>query len=98
MLDDLKAVIPTSSEANCAAGVTVKSYNIIYELLDDMRAAMEGRLAPSEERIPLGKAEVRAVFGKGSKLVAGCMVTDGQLRSESFITVRGSKAAMSVPL
>eukprot|EP00891_Asterochloris_glomerata_P001672 jgi/Astpho2/1672/fgenesh1_pm.00032_%23_8_t len=69
-------------------GVTVKSYNIIYELLDDMRAAMEGRLAPSEERVPLGKAEVRAVFGKGSKLVAGCMVTDGQLRSESFITVK----------
>ena len=76
----------------------MKSYNIIYELLDDMRAAMEGRLAPSEERVPLGKAEVRAVFGKGSKLVAGCMVTDGQLRSESFITVSGGKAVMSVLL
>ena len=76
----------------------MKSYNIIYELLDDMRAAMEGRLAPSEERIPLGKAEVRAVFGKGSKLVAGCMVTDGQLRSESFITVRGGKAVVGVLL
>ena len=81
-----------------AAGVTVKSYNIIYELLDDMRAAMEGRLAPSEERVPLGKAEVRAVFGKGSKLVAGCMVTDGQLRSESFITVSGAKAIVGVLL
>ena len=69
------------------AGVTVRSYKVIYDLLDDMRAAMEGKLAALEQRIPLGEAEVRAVFGKGSKLVAGCMVTEGSLRENCFVVV-----------
>lgn len=69
------------------SGVTVRSYNVIYDLLDDMRAAMEGKLAALEQRIPLGEAEVRAVFGKGSKLVAGCMVTEGSLREDCFVVV-----------
>lgn len=53
-----------------------------------MRAAMEGKLAALEQRIPIGEAEVRAVFGKGSKLVAGCMVTEGVLRADCFVVVR----------
>ena len=68
-------------------GVTVRSYKVIYDLLDDMRAAMEGKLAALEQRIPIGEAEVRAVFGKGSKLVAGCMVTEGVLRADCFVVV-----------
>ncbi len=68
-------------------GVTVQSYRVIYDLLDDMRAAMEGKLAALEQRIPIGEAEVRAVFGKGSKLVAGCMVTEGSLREDCFVVV-----------
>ncbi|DBA68950.1 TPA: hypothetical protein ACH3X2_013126 [Trebouxia sp. C0005] len=79
------------SEAVLAAakhqGVTVRSYRVIYDLLDDMRAAMEGKLAALEQRIPIGEAEVRAVFGKGSKLVAGCMVTEGSLREDCFVVV-----------
>ena len=67
--------------------MTVRSYKVIYDLLDDMRAAMEGKLAALEQRIPLGEAEVRAVFGKGSKLVAGCMVTEGSLRENCFVVV-----------
>ena len=70
-----------------SAGVTVRSYRVIYDLLDDMRAAMEGKLAALEQRIPIGEAEVRAVFGKGSKLVAGCMVTEGSLREDCFVVV-----------
>lgn len=69
------------------AGVIIKSYKVIYDLLDDMRAAMEGKLAALEQRLPIGQAEVRAVFGKGSKLVAGCMVTEGVLRSDCFVVV-----------
>ena len=69
------------------AGVTVRSYRVIYDLLDDMRAAMEGKLAALEQRVPIGEAEVRAVFGKGSKLVAGCMVTEGFLREDCFVVV-----------
>lgn len=69
--------------------MTVRSYKVIYDLLDDMRAAMEGKLAALEQRIPLGEAEVRAVFGKGSKLVAGCMVTEGSMREDCFVVVSG---------
>ena len=44
------------------AGVEVRTYKVIYDLLDDMRAAMEGQLRSVEERIPLGAAEVRLLF------------------------------------
>ena len=37
----------------------MRTYKVIYDLLDDMRAAMEGQLRSVEERIPLGQAEVR---------------------------------------
>ena len=37
----------------------MRTYKVIYDLLDDMRAAMEGQLRSVEERIPLGAAEVR---------------------------------------
>ena len=64
----------------CAVGVAMKAYKVIYELIDDVRDLMEGRLSTVEERLPLGEAEVRAVFGSGSRRVAGCMVTEGLLR------------------
>jgi translation initiation factor IF-2 len=61
-------------------GIEVRTYRIIYELLDDVEAMLVGRLAPeSVERI-LGAAEVRAVFRSprfGS--IAGCYVTEGEL-------------------
>ena len=62
------------------AGVDMRSYRVIYDIVDDIRALMEGRLASVEERTPLGKAEVRAVFGSGSRVVAGCMITEGMCR------------------
>ena len=70
------------------AGVAIKTYNVIYELIDDIRDLMEGKLGAIEERMPLGEAEVRAVFGSGSKKVAGCMVTEGLLRKGCLVVVR----------
>jgi translation initiation factor IF-2 len=60
------------------AGVEIRYYDVIYELLDQMKAAMEGLLKPQEVETVLGHAEVRATF-KSSKfgLIAGCYVTDG---------------------
>lgn len=69
------------------AGISLKSYKVIYELIDDVRALMEGRLGTVEERAPLGQAEVRAVFGSGSRKVAGCMVTEGLLRKGCLVQV-----------
>ena len=70
------------------AGVAIKAYKVIYELIDDVRALMEGRLSAVEERQTLGEAEVRAVFGSGSRRVAGCMVTEGLLRKGCLAVVR----------
>ncbi|KAI3939020.1 hypothetical protein MKW92_041684 [Papaver armeniacum] len=60
-------------------GVEIRLYRVIYELIDDMRKAMEGLLDPVEEQIPIGAAEIRAVFSSGSGRVAGCMITDGKI-------------------
>ncbi|EIE18948.1 initiation factor 2 [Coccomyxa subellipsoidea C-169] len=72
-------------------GVDVRSYRVIYDMVDDLRALMEGKLAPTEERLPQGSAEVRAVFGSGSRVVAGCMVTDGSIRKGSLAVVKRGK-------
>jgi len=61
-------------------GVEVRLYNIIYEVIEDVRAALEGMLAPTFREKPLGKAEVRQVFPVSRLgLAAGCVVNEGRL-------------------
>jgi translation initiation factor IF-2 len=62
------------------AGVEIRYYNIIYNLVDDVKAAMSGLLAPTVREIFLGNAEILEVFNI-SKIgkVAGCRVTDGKV-------------------
>ncbi len=65
--------------------VDVRTYRIIYDLLDDVEGALKGMIAPKYQEIYMGKCEVRQVFkitGVGN--VAGCYVTDGKI-------VRGGK-------
>ncbi len=65
--------------------VDVRSYRIIYELLDDMEAALKGMLAPKLKEVLTGKCEVRQTFNiTGVGTVAGCYVIDGKI-------VRGGK-------
>ncbi|KAL4422503.1 hypothetical protein ABPG75_008700 [Micractinium tetrahymenae] len=73
------------------AGVELRTYSIIYNLIDDVRAAMEGRLKSVEERVSIGTAEVKAVFGSGNRKVAGCLVTDGQLRRDAIAVIKRGK-------
>ncbi|HUI98844.1 MAG TPA: translation initiation factor IF-2 [Usitatibacter sp.] len=63
------------------SGVDIRHYDIIYEAVDDVKAAINGMLAPERKETLLGTVEVRNVF-KISKVgtVAGCMVTDGLVR------------------
>ena len=62
------------------SGVDVRSYRIIYELLDDIEKALKGMLAPKFREIMTGKCEVRETFKiTGVGLVAGCYVTEGKL-------------------
>ncbi|KAG2675481.1 hypothetical protein I3760_12G005800 [Carya illinoinensis] len=60
-------------------GVEMRLYRVIYELIDDVRNAMEGLLEPVEDQVTIGSAEVRAIFSSGSSRVAGCMVMDGKV-------------------
>lgn len=81
------------------SGVELRTYSVIYNLVDDVRAAMEGRLKSIEERVAIGTAEVKAVFGSGNRRVAGCMVTDGALRKGCLIQIlRGKKVMYDGPL
>ena len=62
-------------------GVDIRYYSIIYELLDDLKSAVEGLLAPEQREKFIGNAEVREVFNitKVGK-IAGCRITDGIVR------------------
>jgi translation initiation factor IF-2 len=66
------------------SGVEIRYYEVIYELLDHVRAAMEGMLAPEEVQSVIGHAEVKATF-KSSKFgtIAGCRITDGVCKRNS---------------
>jgi translation initiation factor IF-2 len=68
------------------SGVDIRYYNIIYEAVDDMKAAITGMLAPERRETILGTVEVRNVF-KISKVgtVAGCMVTEGLVKRGSSV-------------
>ena len=61
-------------------GIQIRYYNIIYDLVDDVKAAMSGLLAPTIREIYLGKAEILEVFNisKTGK-VAGCRITEGKV-------------------
>jgi translation initiation factor IF-2 len=65
--------------------VDVRSYRIIYELIEDMEAALKGMLAPKLKEVLTGKCEVRQTFNiTGVGTIAGCYVIDGKI-------VRGGK-------
>ncbi|MBN1282142.1 MAG: translation initiation factor IF-2, partial [Proteobacteria bacterium] len=61
--------------------IDVRCYRIIYEMIDEVRKAMEGLLAPEEKEVALGQAEVREVF-RITKVgsIAGCQVVSGKIQ------------------
>lgn len=69
-------------------GVQLRLYQVIYDIMDDVKAALEGLLKPTISENLLGQVEIRALF-KVPKIgkVAGCMVTDGVVK-------RGSKVRL----
>lgn len=69
-------------------GVQIKYYNIIYEVVDEIKSAMEGLLEPEKVENVVGKLEIRNIF-KISKLgnIAGCMVTSGKIHKSNRIRV-----------
>ncbi|MCC7075508.1 MAG: translation initiation factor IF-2 [Acidimicrobiia bacterium] len=69
-------------------GVEIRTYRVIYEAIDEIEKALKGLLAPEFEEIVLGQAEVRALFKvPRAGVVAGCMVTDGQITRNARVRV-----------
>ncbi|MCE7884648.1 MAG: translation initiation factor IF-2 [Actinobacteria bacterium ATB1] len=69
-------------------GVEVRTYRVIYEVIEDIEKALKGLLAPEFEEVVLGQAEVRALFKvPRAGVVAGCMVTDGQITRNAKVRV-----------
>ena len=60
-------------------GIEIRSYSVIYELLDDVEQMLVGTLAPEEHEEILGTAEVRALFRVPRAVAAGCFVTEGRM-------------------
>lgn len=79
---------PKARRAAEEAGVEVRTYGVIYELLDEIEQLLVGQLAPDREEVVLGTAEVRATF-KVPRVgtVAGCYVIEG-------VVQRGAKARL----
>ena len=67
-------------------GVQIRLYQVIYDMLDDVKAAMEGMLAPELREHTLGTAEIREIF-RVPKIgsIAGCRVTEGLLRRSAKV-------------
>ncbi|HTP73164.1 MAG TPA: translation initiation factor IF-2 [Burkholderiaceae bacterium] len=67
-------------------GIDIRYYNIIYDAVDEVKAAMAGMLAPEQREEVIGSAEIRQVF-RISKIgaIAGCMVTAGVVRRNARV-------------
>jgi len=88
-------VIGFNVEADSAAqrlaeteGISIRSYNIIYRMVEDIEMALKGMLEPEMKETVLGRAEVRATF-RITKIgkVAGCYVVNGELRRNAKVRV-----------
>jgi len=83
-------VRPDNNARNAAEreGVEIKLYKVIYDAVNDVRAALEGMLRPEEREVVLGEAEVRQTF-KAPKVgvVAGCYVRNGTITRQARVRV-----------
>jgi len=76
-------------------GVDIRSYDVIYNLVDDVEKALKGMLEPTYVEVIVGRVEVRAVFPSGKReKVAGAYVTEGKVTRGASVKVRrGEKIA-----
>lgn len=69
-------------------GVEIRLYSIIYELIEQVEAAMCGMLEPELRESHLGRAEIRQIFEMGKRnKIAGCMVVEGKITSKASIRI-----------
>ncbi|MCX5790083.1 MAG: translation initiation factor IF-2 [Elusimicrobia bacterium] len=83
---------PRAQEIAARNELEIRQYEIIYDLIADVKAAMEGLLEPEIVEVVVGKAEVRELFNARGTKVAGCMVVDGKVTRSGAVSVyRGTQ-------
>ncbi len=68
-------------------GVSIKEYNVIYDLFDDIQTMVDDIIGPQYEEKNIGRAIVKAVFPLGKNYVAGSFVNEGKITKGSYIKV-----------
>lgn len=93
-------VDPVAKENADRDGVEIRSYNIIYDAIEEIEAAMRGMRAPKYRDVDTGTAEVREVYKISSAgTIAGSLVTSGNIRREGKVRLmRDGKQLADVPL
>ncbi|MBY0358413.1 MAG: translation initiation factor IF-2 [Candidatus Obscuribacterales bacterium] len=77
-----------ATRAGEAVGVDIRTYNIIYEIVDNLELAIQGLLQPIKQEVHLGTAEVRQVFKLGKhNVIAGCYVNSGKIQRNCFVRI-----------
>ena len=79
---------PNALAAAEKEGVTIKKYDIIYQVLEDIEATMISLLSPEIKEVVTGQAEIRQIFTIGKTLkIAGCYVTEGKINKNDTATI-----------
>jgi translation initiation factor IF-2 len=84
---------PGASRLAEKEGISIRQYNIIYKLIEDVEKALQGLLEPEYADVVIGQAEVRAVFEAGKKgRIAGSAIKEGKATRDSQVKIiRGGK-------
>ncbi|HEY3062583.1 MAG TPA: translation initiation factor IF-2 [Chloroflexota bacterium] len=83
--------VKTEDEARRVAelqGVTIREYNVIYTLIEDIEQMLTGMLEPRFHEVIHGHAQVRQIFKAGRRTIAGCIVADGVIHRRDRVRVR----------
>jgi len=88
--ESLDTLVAEAEEAEVAEaeeeGVDIRFYNVIYQLVNDVKEAMAGMLAPVTREVYLGQAEVRDTFNVPKfGTIAGCFILDGKLKRNAMV-------------
>ncbi len=70
-----------------ANGVEIRIYRIIYELFDDIKAAINGMLEPEIVDVVIGRADIKQIFDISTGRVCGCVVSEGKITRNSLVRI-----------
>lgn len=79
---------PSARDLAAQEGVEIRNYRIIYEVIEDVRAALAGLLAPTTEEQVVGRAEIRQIFTSSRMgTIGGCLVQDGTIARSNQVRI-----------